>query len=131
MGYVGVIFIEKAFTNALSWLFGTSQLLNQCQDCSSSRCLCRCVILASDAKMSFKNIMTTIGIMVCYIHIGVRLLRCSFYIDRQRLLPVSAKVNKNSEKRNLSHNLLSTCCQSCMKVSFAILLLVTFSLASL
>ena len=83
MGYVGANFIEKAFTYALSWLFGTSQLLNQCQDCSSSRCLCRCVILASDAKMSFKNIMTTIGIMVCYIHISVRLLRCSFYIDRQ------------------------------------------------
>ena len=35
----GCIFIGKAFTSALSWLFGTSQLLNQCQDCSNSRCL--------------------------------------------------------------------------------------------
>ena len=59
-----VLFYSKAFTYALSWLFGTSQLLNQCQDCSSSRCLCRCVILASDAKMSYPNVMTTIGIMV-------------------------------------------------------------------
>lgn len=41
----GCIYIGKAFTNALSWLFGTSQLLNQCQDCSNGRCLMVCLCM--------------------------------------------------------------------------------------
>ena len=84
MIWVGVcIFIGKAFTNALSWLFGTSQLLNQCQDCSNGRCLMVCLCMPITSLVVVFIHLSTIGIMVCYIHISVRLLRCSFYIDRQ------------------------------------------------
>ena len=55
MGYVGVIFIEKAFTNALSWHSETSQLSNLCQEWSNGRCLmvCLCIPIISHSCWCF------------------------------------------------------------------------------
>ena len=81
MIWVGVcIFIGKAFTNALSWLSGTSQLLKNTVKNEAMVDALWCVYARRLYHLFWcLCIFSAIGITVCYIHVGVRLLRCSFY----------------------------------------------------
>ena len=78
MGNVGGrIFLLKSVYLRSSSAFRNLENFNWSQGWSNSRCLmvCLCVPLVLFVSL----LLTTLSTKVCYIHIGVRLLCCSFY----------------------------------------------------
>ena len=75
----GAIFYWKAFTNALSWRFEIWKISIGVKDEATVDVLWVCLCIPQSPVVIRLIPLTTLGAMVCYIHIGVRLLRCSFY----------------------------------------------------